>query len=101
MAVAFFYARFDVAFSESTPCASVRGLHNPPSRQFRHFIGSYFFLMVSIFDNRRYIPVGNGIRLCKTFLKIHTKTKKTARRMQSPFWGVCGVDSKKATPKCA
>jgi hypothetical protein len=29
------------------------------------------------------------------------KNKKAARRVQRSFWGVCGVDSKKATPKCA
>jgi len=29
------------------------------------------------------------------------KQKKRKAGVQSSFWGVCGVDSEKATPKCA
>ena len=43
--------------------------------------------MVSAFGNRRYIPVGNDIRLCKTFLK----NKKGARRVCKALSGASAV----------
>jgi len=96
MAVAFFAGRFGVAFSESTPCASVRDLHSPPSRQFRHYRGYVYTIGT-------YLTYGIFLRLetAYEYVKLFSKTKKASRLVCKALSGAHGVDSKKARPKPA
>jgi len=52
---------------------------------------------------RKVAPLGDPVEVTVRGyeLSLRKEDAQSIQVEQSSFWGVCGVDSKKATPKCA